>query len=115
MDASEDPNDAYLTGCSRLSLINPLMFIGKFFAVIFVHEFDLYGMNLMFRFVITNTWFNSRFYIVTCLWEKYFPIRTMFNPLRSPPMSRHRVRQSTVILATTKKKNKVITKKQEGI
>ena len=35
MDASEEPKDTHLSGCSRLSLINALMFIGKSFAVIF--------------------------------------------------------------------------------
>jgi hypothetical protein len=35
MDASDEPNDAHLSGCSRLSLINAVMFIGKSVAVIF--------------------------------------------------------------------------------
>jgi hypothetical protein len=35
MGASEEPNDARLSGCSRLSLIVALNFIGKSFAVIF--------------------------------------------------------------------------------
>jgi hypothetical protein len=35
MDPSEEPNDAHFSGCSRISLINAVVFIGKSFAVIF--------------------------------------------------------------------------------